>query len=472
MVNVTKNVHRDYFAHKMTRNRTLSNILGKDPRPVAKKITRKRAKVQCHCDKCKGKSVDPRTKERHELANRANREILSQQEEVHEDIDIDEMSHLSLTEQFEVLMQDVERSVDTEENQNIMDDNTYDDTTFDFLPRERISRYTKLSANFDVNDFDQSESEQSTDNSHDSDDSANNEQSEIFEDYSCPPLEQFQDANVSHSTHNDRFLWILLWIMNFRKRFNIPETATESLIKFMKLVLTEIGGEDFDDFPKSIYLARNMLGLKDQFQTFVPCPKCHKLYEKHEVENYCQGVTPAVMKCRHVEFPNSSRHRLQLCQAPLSQQAKSLDGSITNRPELIYPFSGIKNQLTTMFRRPGFESSLRHWANRSNFDNILTDIYDGKVWKTFKDDDSTIFFRGEVADSHLGLMLNLDWFQPYDGTMHSTGAIYAAICNLPRDIRFRRENLLLLGLLPGPNEVSLHKINHYLAPIVNELQSL
>jgi len=77
MVNVTKNVHRDYFAHKMTRNRTLSNILGKDPWPVAKKITRKRAKVQCHCDKCKGKSVDPRIKERHELANRANREISS-----------------------------------------------------------------------------------------------------------------------------------------------------------------------------------------------------------------------------------------------------------------------------------------------------------------------------------------------------------------------------------------------------------
>ena len=31
------------------------------------------------------------------------------------------------------------------------------------------------------------------------------------------------------------------------------------------------------------------------------------------------------------------------------------------------------------------------------------------------------------------------------------------------------ENMLILGLLPGPNEVSLHKINHYLAPIVNEL---
>src|SRR6187401_3453683 len=101
-------------------------------------------------------------------------------------------------------------------------------------------------------------------------------------------LEPFRNENVIHSTHNKRFLWILLWIMNFRKKFNIPETATESLIKFMKLVLTEIGGDNFNAFPESLYTTRNELGLKDQFQTFVPCPKCHKLYEKREVENFRQ----------------------------------------------------------------------------------------------------------------------------------------------------------------------------------------
>ena len=126
-----------------------------------------------------------------------------------------------------------------------------------------------------------------------------------------------------------------------------------------------------------------------------------------------------------------------------------------------------------MYRREGFERSLRHWADRPNFHSILTDIYDGQVWKTFKeasDQNSPNFFRPEVADSNLGLMINLDWFQPYEGTVHSTGVIYAAIYNLPRDMRFRRENMLILGILPGPNEVSLHKINHYLAPIVNELE--
>jgi len=32
--------------------------------------------------------------------------------------------------------------------------------------------------------------------------------------------------------------------------------------------------------------------------------------------------------------------------------------------------------------------------------------------------------------------------------------------------------MLVLGILPGPNEVSLHKINHYLSPIVDELDLL
>src|SRR5256714_14552178 len=76
------------------------------------------------------------------------------------------------------------------------------------------------------------------------------------------------------------FSWILLWIMNFRIRFNISETATESLVKFMKLVLTEIGGNEFTNFPSNLYLAKKSLGFNDRFHSFVPCPKCHKLYNK------------------------------------------------------------------------------------------------------------------------------------------------------------------------------------------------
>ena len=143
--------------------------------------------------------------------------------------------------------------------------------------------------------------------------------------------------------------------MTFRIKFNIPETATEALIKFMKLVLSEIGGESFRNFPNSLYLARKLLGLKDRFHIFVPCSKCHKLYQKQEVENFQRGGFPAVMNCCHIEFPNSTRRRSRTCNTPLSQKVGS-----TIRPELEFPFVGIQQQFATMFHRPGFESQLRH----------------------------------------------------------------------------------------------------------------
>jgi len=162
---------------------------------------------------------------------------------------------------------------------------------------------------------------------------------------------------------------------------------------------------------------------------------------------------------------NSSHHRTRLCGTPLSQQKGT-----ALQPKKIYPFAGIQQQLASMLRRPGFENSLRHWINRSSSDELLSDIYDGQVWRTLKDDDnSTNFFRPDVADSHIGIMLNLDWFQPYEATTYSTGVIYAAICNLPRDMLFKRENMLNLGILPGPHELKLHRINHYLALIVDKL---
>jgi len=46
---------------------------------------------------------------------------------------------------------------------------------------------------------------------------------------------------------------------------------------------------------------------------------------------------------------------------------------------MIYPFSMIRQQLETLYLQSGFEQSLRHWADRPNFDDILTDIYDGQV---------------------------------------------------------------------------------------------
>ena len=144
--------------------------------------------------------------------------------------------------------------------------------------------------------------------------------------------------------------------------------------------------------------------------------------------------------------------------------------------------ASIKGQLLHMYQRQDFEKNLKLWVNRNIEDEILCDIYDGEIWKNFLNngtvydgnetpDEQIKFFNKEHADDHLGIIINVDWFQPFERTVYSSGAIYGAICNLPRELRFKPENMLILGLMPGPNEAKLHQINHYLAPIVDQFQS-
>ena len=43
-----------------------------------------------------------------------------------------------------------------------------------------------------------------------------------------------------------------------------------------------------------------------------------------------------------------------------------------------------------------------------------------------------------------------------------------SVLNLPRECRFKQENTILVGLIPGPHEPS-HDINTFLKPLVEDL---
>ena len=95
-------------------------------------------------------------------------------------------------------------------------------------------------------------------------------------------------------------------------------------------------------------------------------------------------------------------------------------------------------------------------------------MYDGQVWKDFLHFQNAPF----LADTNtIGLMINIDWFQPFKHRTYSIGVVYLVIMNLPRSIRYKRENIIIIGLLPGPSEPP-KTINTYLAPLVSELLTL
>lgn len=68
-------------------------------------------------------------------------------------------------------------------------------------------------------------------------------------------------------------------------------------------------------------------------------------------------------------------------------------------------------------------------------------------------------------------MLNCDWFQPFDHSTYSLVAIYIAIQNLPRHLRFKSENIGVGGIIPGPKEPLL-MMNTYIQPIIDHLLQL
>ena len=81
---------------------------------------------------------------------------------------------------------------------------------------------------------------------------------------------------------------------------------------------------------------------------------------------------------------------------------------------------------------------------------------------------------GEVfleVPRNYAFMLNVDWFQPFKNSFYRVSALYMVLINLPRSERFKPENGLLVGIIPGPHEPKL-TINSYLEPLVAELNLL
>ncbi len=133
-------------------------------------------------------------------------------------------------------------------------------------------------------------------------------------------------------------------------------------------------------------------------------------------------------------------------------------------PLKLYCYSGIKVTLQKLLARPSFVSNCQLWKSQP-LNQQLSEIYDGQVWKEFLNVAGSPFL---AAPYTFGLMMNIDWFQPYEHTVCSVGVIYLTVMNLPRTIRYKLENILIVSIIPGPKEP--HDINPFLEPLVCELQ--
>lgn len=243
--------------------------------------------------------------------------------------------------------------------------------------------------------------------------------------------------------------------------FNISDNALSILIKFLhKLIFTIIKviktKEDINNFtkdiPTSLYAMQKLARLnKKCFKTYSSCPSCHSIYNNLDTKT-----------CKNIQFP--ANPNAAFCNSTLLKSVKKKD-KIEYKPLKVFFYQSIKSSLSINFQREGFIEATGHWKVRS--ENIPTDwigdIYDGKVWKELQ---QSGFFESPY---NLAVTLNVDWFQPYRRVRDSVGVLYLCIANLPYYLRYKQENIILVGIIPGPKEPKL-TINSYLEPLVDELK--
>ena len=154
----------------------------------------------------------------------------------------------------------------------------------------------------------------------------------------------------------------------------------------------------------------------------------------------------------------------QQCGTHLLKTVELSSGKKIFYPLKVYCYNSLKKQIQELFLRPNFADNCELWRSRRT-PSDLHDVYDGRLWKDF------LHFRGKpfLADPfNLAVMFNVDWFQPYKLTVSSVGVMYLTVINLPRALRFKRENVIIVGIIPGPSEPQRH-MNTFLRPLVDEL---
>ena len=94
-----------------------------------------------------------------------------------------------------------------------------------------------------------------------------------------------------------------------------------------------------------------------------------------------------------------------------------------------------------MLLRNNFLNTCNNCFTTQQVKSFMADITDGRVWNEL------LHIFSFPKSNFLGILVNVDWFQPFKHIAYSVDVIYAVIVNLPRAMRYKKENVMIIGLI-------------------------
>ena len=167
--------------------------------------------------------------------------------------------------------------------------------------------------------------------------------------------------------------------------YGISVTALNHLIQFFHYVLSAIApyspavADVAAAFPTSLYMLKKHFKLKgDPFDKYVICQNCGSLYQFKECLNTTISGKIFPKVCSHVAFRNHLSGRTP-CGHNLLKEVITLSGK-KYYPLKSYCYYPLVRSLTNVLNQADL---LEHWRSRNIPNNVLADVYDGKVWREF-----------------------------------------------------------------------------------------
>lgn len=216
--------------------------------------------------------------------------------------------------------------------------------------------------------------------------------------------------------------WLLLFFVRFQARFYISDTAMSCLLKFVYVFLSIIGrystfvSQIIDNFPTSLFLLKQCVKSNETFVRYVVCRKCYSVYDYKKCFEKI-GTLLVSKKCTY----RTHRTYRKCCDTILLKTIHLKNGTKKLIPHKVYCYNSLQASVQQLLLRPGFVDLCEQWRHRDKSNSIFSDIYDGKIWNEFQYIDGQPFLANQYV---YAFMINIDWFQPYKHTNHSTGAIY------------------------------------------------
>ncbi|XP_034935156.1 uncharacterized protein [Chelonus insularis] len=198
----------------------------------------------------------------------------------------------------------------------------------------------------------------------------------------------------------------MLSILSLFLKHNLPMTTIEDIIAIIGMHCLKSG------------LIRNSVY---KFQKFFNLTECN--YKKHY---YCS-----------------------FCQKQLKNENQECDSCHTQKTSHFIEIPIIRH-MQTMFARQNFFESLQMRFERRNGNNLICDIYDGKLYKDAYD-------SGFLSNrNNISFTWYTDGIPVFKSSKISAWPIYLTINELPFEERKKRYNTLILGLWFGEISINLY----------------